>query len=55
MISVFNLLLLQHHTTHDGNVISACISKDTFMKAPAYKSGIKKDFPENAKKQKVHR
>ena len=32
----------------DGDVISACISKDTFMKAPD-ESRIKKDFPEKAK------
>jgi len=46
-------LLLQHHTTHgdanfsDGDVISACISKDAFMRAPD-ESSIKKDFPEKA-------
>ena len=31
----------------DGDVISACISKDFFMKAPD-ESSIMKDFPENA-------
>ena len=31
----------------DGDVISACISKDAFMKAPD-ESSIKKDFPEKA-------
>ena len=30
-----------------GDVISACISKDFFMKAPD-ESSIMKDFPENA-------
>jgi len=31
----------------DGGVISACIFKDAFMKAPD-ESSIKKDFPEKA-------
>ena len=31
----------------DGDVISACISEDAFMKAPD-ESSIKKDFPEKA-------
>jgi len=31
----------------DGDVISACISEDAFMKAPD-ESNIKKDFPEKA-------
>jgi len=44
----------------DGDVISVCISKDAFMKAPD-KSSIKKDFTEKATEycysflQKVHR
>ena len=31
----------------DGDAISACISKDAFIKAPD-ESSIKKDFPEKA-------
>ena len=34
-----------HATSGDGDVISACISKDAFMKAPD-ESSIKKDSPE---------
>jgi len=41
------ILHMEMPNLSDGDVISACISKDFFMKAPD-ESSIMKDFPENA-------
>ena len=41
------ILHMEMPNLSDGDVISACISKDFFMKAPD-ESSIMKDFPEKA-------